>query len=165
MSGAFDKVGAERLISKLGVWCGVGQFLDVVARWMQEWTANVVLGGGLSRDMVMRDMVYQGTVLGPCLWNIFCHDARGVLQDLGFTDVTYADNLNAFKCFPSGTPSRSVLHSLGEAPSTLHRWGVANRVTFNAGKESMHIVSRREPYREVFVFWVFHLTANFLRPG
>ena len=47
----------------------------------------------------MQDMVYQGTVLGPSLWNTFFQDARLPVNESGFMEIVFADDLSAWKLF------------------------------------------------------------------
>eukprot|EP00969_Alexandrium_andersonii_P039376 1725715-Alexandrium_andersonii.AAC.1 len=42
----------------------------------------------------MTDMVFQCTVLGPPLWNLFFSDARRAISAAGFAELIYADDLN-----------------------------------------------------------------------
>ena len=39
---------------------------------------------------------------------------------------------------------------LDKVQHELHTWGLANQVTFDAGKESRHVLSRTEPYGDDF---------------
>ena len=45
-------------------------------------------------------MVFQGTVLGPVLWNVFYEDARRAMEEWFFEEIMYADGLNACREFP-----------------------------------------------------------------
>ena len=47
--------------------------------------------------MLLRDMVFQGTVWGPILWNVFYEDARLALNTHGFNKIVFADDLNGYK--------------------------------------------------------------------
>ena len=67
VSGAFDKVSSQRLLRKLHATGVPADILAILASWLFARRANVAVGGKFSRDMVLRDMVYQGTVLGPPL--------------------------------------------------------------------------------------------------
>ena len=98
----------------------------------------------------MRDMVYQGTTWGCCLWNLFFADAHHVVTDAGFTDTTYADDLNAFKTYPSVTPTATIHNDLNTVQTNLHTWGNNRQITFDAGKESTHIHSRTNPEATYF---------------
>ena len=91
-------------------------------------------------------MVYQGTVWGPTFWNVFFQDAREAIRRCNFTEVVYADDLNAFQEYPSHTRNELIMEDLKRAQRQLHSWGSANRVAFDAGKESLHIVSRSGPF-------------------
>ena len=52
----------------------------------------------VSDAMELEHMVYQGTVLGPCFWNLHYGDARYPIQNSGFREIVFADDSNAFKC-------------------------------------------------------------------
>ena len=107
-------------------------------------------------------MVYQGTVLGPPLWNCYFADARLVAEAEGFQDTFFADDLNLYKAFPSNTAGHAVYNALGQCQASLHTWGEKNQVLFDASKESKHILHRRRPegdnFRILGVLWDPKLT-------
>ena len=75
VSGAFDRVPHCRLGDKLerqGLHPGMLSFLK---SWLQDRVQEVVVGGRSAGAEALRDSVFQGTVLGPPLWNVFCSDA------------------------------------------------------------------------------------------
>jgi hypothetical protein len=82
VSGAFDRVRAERLIAKLRAWRIHDQIIEVIKSWLRQRTANIVVGGDYSDAMALLNMVFQGTVLGPMLWNMFFEDARRAIKEL-----------------------------------------------------------------------------------
>eukprot|EP00969_Alexandrium_andersonii_P173882 7686562-Alexandrium_andersonii.AAC.1 len=49
--------------------------------------ARVVLQGCSSREIRTSAMVYQGTVFGPSLWNLFFADARRAIHSSGFSEL------------------------------------------------------------------------------
>ena len=58
--------------------------------------------------MLLRNMVFQGTVLGPTLWNLFYEDARRAIQEAGFVEIVNADDLNGSRnsnTMSASTPS------------------------------------------------------------
>ena len=150
VSGAFDKVSAARLVNKLTSWGVHPRICRVFASWLRPRQAQVVVNGEKSRVISMSNMVYQGTVWGPPFWNTFFSDSELALRALAFTAVFYADDLNAFKTFAATVSDETVLGELREAQLELHSWGRANQVTFDAGKESFHILSRNRPFGEEF---------------
>ena len=55
--------------------------------------------------MTLGNMVFQGTVWGPMLWNIFYADASSAIRCKDFTDIVFADDLNAFRVYDGSTPT------------------------------------------------------------
>ena len=144
VSGAFDRVEEERLLHKLECKGLRYNLLGVVASWLSDRTGAVVVEGTKSLERVLRNQVYQGTVLGPPLWNAFFEDAREAVNAEGFQETVFADDLNCYQDFPSSTDNDDVLNDLRLCQVSLHRWGAANRVTFDAGKESFHVLHRTQ---------------------
>ena len=68
----------------------------------------------------------------------------------GFTDSTFADDLNCYKIFDSTLQNDIVHEELEECQRQVHNWGAANRVMFDAAKESMHVLHRQEPMGDNF---------------
>ena len=90
----------------------------------------------------MQNMVYQGTVLGPMLWNLFFQDAALAIRSLNFSESIYADDLNAMRRYASNLQDDFIMEDLRQVQRRLHQWGDANGVQVDASKESLHILSR-----------------------
>lgn len=73
--GAFEKVNSRRLLRKLRSRGVPDTILLVIQSWLFECSARVAVGSKFSRDMKIKNMVYQGTIIGPPLWNIYYADA------------------------------------------------------------------------------------------
>ena len=141
---------AARLLRKLESVPIPRKLHRVIQSWLNPRTAHVIVAGAQSEVIGMADMVYQGTVWGPALWNIFFQDASQAIRLLNFLELVYADDLNALKAYPASTSTPAILSDLRECQSTLHSWGQANSVLFDAGKEHHHILSHRNPHEESF---------------
>ena len=146
VKGAFDRVAMERLTAKLQQ---TGLHADIVgflSSWLADRTSKVVVGGFTSCAEPLTDSVFQGTVLGPPLWNTFFADSTRPLTKKGFASTAFADDLNAWKAYrldrASATPLEHPLVELREVQSELHKWGASNQVLFDPGKESFHILHR-----------------------
>ena len=124
--------------------------LNVIASWLRARSARVVIGGQQSESIAMQDMVYQGTVFGPPLWNCFFADSCFATRALGFQEVVYADDLNAWNSIAADISDAQAFQSLRECQSSLHAWGRANRVRFDVEKEHFHILSHTRPAGENF---------------
>ena len=147
VSGAFDRVESTRLRAKLraaGLHDHVVKFLS---SWLEDRVSKVVVGGQASPAEPLTNSVFQGTVLGSPLWNLFYADARKSVEAKGYTESVFADDFNAWKGFVrtnnvEGT-KRAILADLESAQKELHLWGAANQVRFDPSKESFHILHRR----------------------
>eukprot|EP00969_Alexandrium_andersonii_P152989 6765445-Alexandrium_andersonii.AAC.1 len=88
----------------------------------------------------MSEIVFQGTVLGPPLWNLFFADARRAIVASGFAELIDADDLNAFRVLDRDCSEAAAFDMIRHCQNRLHCWGAANRVTFDGGKESAHVL-------------------------
>ena len=118
------------------------QIVQVLRSWLSPRTASVIVNGSHSAQIQMRDMVYQGTVFAPPLWNLHFADAERAMFKSSFEHAVYADDLNAFKVEMSSKSDAHMFEDMRDCQRNLHVWGEANGVRFDPGKESMHILSR-----------------------
>jgi hypothetical protein len=84
VSGAFDRVSVARLVSKFKAKGLHGSITAVLEFWLRQRSARIVVGGDQSDEMTFANMVFQGTVLGPTLWNLFFEDARKAINECFF---------------------------------------------------------------------------------
>ena len=69
-------------------------FIDFLNSYLLPSEGIVAVEGALSEAMLLCDMVFQGTVLGPALWNTFFSDVATEIL-LGTQEINlYADDLN-----------------------------------------------------------------------
>ena len=76
VAGAFDRVKTRRLVDKMRLKGVHPQLVRLIESWLRQRRANVIVGGEASIEFILRNMIYQGTVLGPILWNVFFEEAR-----------------------------------------------------------------------------------------
>ena len=124
--------------------------IGLILSWLDERVANVVVAGKKSRDYVLSNMVFQGIVLGPILWNVFFSDAAIPIRLAKYMEIVFADDLNAYRMFGNATPNVNILRTARNCQEKLHCWGRANRITFDEAKESTTIICRQCPYGEPF---------------
>ena len=150
VSGAFDRVRLERLVKKLKSKRLHPQIVSVLASWLRRRTAQIVVGGATSDIMYLSNMVFQGTVTGPTLWNLFFEDSRRPIQECFYTEIGYADDLNAYRVFPSDSDNDGIKKNMKMCQQELHKWGAANQVVFDPAKESHHIISSADSSESTF---------------
>ena len=71
VSGAFDRVSSVLLMHALASKGLHSKILKVIDSWLQPRCAFVIVGSSKSHQLLLSNMVFQGTVLGPPLWNVF----------------------------------------------------------------------------------------------
>ena len=121
-----------------------------MASWLEDRTCTVLVSGLKTSESALSNSVFQGTVLGPPLWNLFYADASPSVRCLGFTDVVFADDFNCWKAFAAGTTCQEISRQTRRCQGNLHEWGAANSVKFDAGKESFHVLHRTRNHGDGF---------------
>ena len=155
VSGAFDRVERDRLCSKLSISGLHPRIVAFLSSWLEDRISRVVVAGAHSPDALLNNSVFQGTVLGSPLWNVFYADARHSVQDKGYTETVFADDFNCWKAFKVRKDAvedsqQAALDDLKGAQHELHLWGSANRVMFGPGKESFHLLHHRFHFGDDF---------------
>ena len=85
--------------------------------------SQVDVGGASSRGEPLENMVYQGTVLGPLLWNAMYEDSQKPMAAHKFTEVVYADDLNGYRIFPRNNSQQNALGEHGQLPEGTAQLG------------------------------------------
>ncbi len=142
VSGAFDRVCSRRLGAKLATLKLNPRIHRILLSWLTPRISQVVVGGARSRARPLRDSVFQGTVWGPPLWNCYYEDSSKAVAKHGFTDIVFADDLNCTKVVDSALSNEQVMEEVKKCQTEVHAWGQGNRVIFDEGKESFHILHR-----------------------
>ena len=137
----FDRVFKESLLAKLQT-TGLGEIcLRFLNSYLQPRKGNVVVVEDTASDeFVLSNTVFQGTVLGPTLWNTFFADVSVPASSTGGQEAIFADDLNVFQIFDRRTPPDEIRSKLQECRTNVHKWGVNNRVVFDAEKEHLAII-------------------------
>ena len=148
--GAFDRVRRERLVEKLHRSSLNKRVVRFLESWLEDRESVVIVGGEWSERMILANSVFQGTVLGSPLWNIFYDDAKLAIRPLHFTEVVFADDFNCWKSFTNNVHRSEILRQCSACQARLHSWGQANSVKFDAGKESFHILHRTNGFGDDF---------------
>ena len=144
ISGAFDKVFKPYLLAKLQGY-GVGpEVLNFLDAYLAPRIGQVCVQGVLSEIMSIANSVYQGTVMGPPLWNSFFADVAVPARSTGGEEGMFADDLNVFQQFDQRTPLVEIKRVLVKCRDRVHTWGKANRVSFDAAKEHFLVLHPSE---------------------
>ena len=136
VSRAFDRVSTSRIMAKLRAKGVHHRLLALIESWLQPRRAKVVVGGEYSAVFLLVNMLFQGTVLGPTLWNLFFEDSRVPINSVKFIEAVFADDLNAYRMYAGNVRNSTILRHSKECQTRLHAWGSANQVVFDETKES-----------------------------
>ena len=119
VSGAFDRVPADRLLDKLRVRGVHERILAVLRSWLAPRSAAVVVDASESEAFARNNMVYQGTVLGPPLWNTHYADSAVAVAAAAFEELVYADDLNAYRPFPAAMDDSVLFDGMEQCQKKL----------------------------------------------
>ena len=87
--------------------------------------AHVAVGGSQSDEFNIENSVYQGTVLGPMLWNAFFMDVCFAARAHGGSESVFADDLSVFKVFQRHDPEEQVIADMERTRQRVRAWGVS----------------------------------------
>jgi hypothetical protein len=150
ISTAFDRVFKDYLMAKLHN-AGVGEiFLRFFNAYLQPRTGKVVVEGMSSDTFELSNTVFQGTVLGPCLWNVFFADVCVPASSTGGQEAMFADDLNVFQVFNRTCTYEVIMAALQSCRDRVHRWGKNQRVIFDASKEHLQVIHPLHGHGEDF---------------
>ena len=140
ISGAFDKVSRTLLIGKLSRLGLPDTFLDFLNSFLLNREGRVTVEGAVSDAMHLVDMVFQGTVLGPCLWNVFFADVADFVPEGDQEINLFADDLSVMTSAPQTCASDILKDNLSEIQAGARLWGKRNQIEFDPSKESFKII-------------------------
>ena len=140
ISGAFDRAFKETLLARLYSIGIPDFFLSFLDAYLSPRIGYVTVAGALSDAFELANMVFQGTVLGPMLWNSFFSDIAFAAASGGGEGRLFADGLNVFKKYALNVTNDAVRLDMASTQREVHRWGYRNRVTFDSSKDYLMII-------------------------
>ena len=121
--------------------------LNFFADFLNPRDAVVLVDGCASDPFVLSNIVFQGTVLGPFLWNIFFKDISATVKSHVSTvdrhvntEEKFADDLIITKTYCKNTNHDIIKIDTHKIQTSIHCWGKTNRVAFDASKEEFAII-------------------------
>lgn len=127
MSKAFDKVDHSVLISKLEGYGVADPLLSWISDYLHERSLTVRIGPATSDQFSPSSGVPQGSLLGPCLFNVFINDLLAVVS---VNALQFADDLKIFTEISSFEDCFKIQQSL----SAIEVWCTRNSMSVNPSK-------------------------------
>ena len=118
ISGAFDRVSTELMLQKAARTGLSPSWLKFLNSYLAPRQAVVVVEGVESDPFIIKDMLFQGTVLGPMLWNVFFSDIAAFVDSIEFEEQRFADDLSVFKEFDNAMLNDEILSELHKCQKT-----------------------------------------------
>ena len=134
ISGAFDRVRTDLLLAKCRAVGMTDVWILFLTSYLQPRRAIVLVDGSRSSEFILQNMVFQGTLLGPTLWNVFFAYSRPVIEASGADELKYADDMTATKEFELNVPHDLIFAQLHRTQTAAHEWGNLNQVIFDHAK-------------------------------
>ena len=103
----------------------------------------MAVDGAVSFEFILQNIVFQGTVLGPSLWNIFFADVHAPAEKKGAKERRFADDLSISKQYAATVDNEEVRADLRRSQADIHAWGRSNRVAFDPRKEEFAVLAAR----------------------
>ena len=100
------------------------KFLDFLNAYLMTREGFVRVEGALSEAMLLTNMVFQGTVLGPALWNAFFGDVAQHVPIAGQEINLFADDLTVMTHRVLHVSDAVVLKDLEVIQHRTHECGV-----------------------------------------
>ena len=127
ISRAFDRVDREILTQRLRDIGLPTALVDFLYAYLAPREATVVVQGSRSPLFAIFDEVFQGTVLGPPLWNIFFEPIDETIRCTGFRIAKFADDLSAYRNYESSVDNNDIFNDVRHWQGVTHKWGMRNR--------------------------------------
>ena len=150
IAGAFDRVDRDILISRLRAAGVSSAMIDLLSSYLAARQAVVIVQGCESKPFLIENQVFQGTVLGPPLSNVFFQPVDQIISALAYRIAKFADDLTAYKNYESSKSNTEIEVDLRKVQHDVHEWGAASRVAFDADKEHFIILHKLDPNGHTF---------------
>ena len=98
--------------------------------------------GHNSDVFTIQDEVFQGTVFGLPLWNVFFKCIDDTVRQCFFQVAKFADELTAYRNYRSSNSNDQIQEDFRKCRQACHLWGVQRRVSFDASKEHFCILHK-----------------------
>jgi Reverse transcriptase (RNA-dependent DNA polymerase) len=128
-SKAFDSVPHERLMVKLRAKGVSGEVGDWLREWLTGRTQRVRVGDELSSEKDVESGVPQGTVMGPCLFDVYIDDIDDVAALLELLSK-FADDCKGQKTILCEKDRQDLQMTINK----LYEWAVKWGMSFNKEK-------------------------------
>ena len=116
---AFDRVDKKILMKKLRAKGVCESVLRLLEEFLGSRRAFVVVNGAFSQPFELDNMVCQGTVLAPIMWNVFASDLNKETLNTDHSIEKIADEIKRYKEHEGRIPNEDILSDLQDCQMKL----------------------------------------------
>jgi len=125
------------------------EMMKFLRSYLEPRRSTVVVAGAQSEQHVLDNSVFQGTRLGPPLWNVHFQDVALAVPP-EFKETKFADDLSCSRGYDREISNEAIYNDLKDCQTSVHAWGRRNRVIFEETKEEFVILHGVEGEGEDF---------------
>ena len=143
VSGAFDSVNHSVLITRLQQ----AGFQDHALEWLKTYLLNrmqrIKCSDALSDETRLESGVPQGSIIGPCLFNLYMAPLAKLLESKGVCHHIYTDDVLLYEEFDPKNPD-AAHDNLQQALELVDMWMRDNCLLLNAEKTCAQLFHRKK---------------------
>lgn len=137
LSAAFDTIDHKTLLNRLDQCFGIaGEPLELINSYLGDRYQTVTIDGKLSKPVLMKYSVPQGSVLGPKFFTMYTKPVGGICKKHGLSHHFYADDSQLYLSFkPTSVVSRAeAIRRVENCLKEIVTWMNENMLKLNADK-------------------------------
>ena len=137
LSSALDSIDHNLLLEELHLIGIRGNALELMRSYLNDRQVQVGIADTISDPLPLRYGVPQGSVLGPLLFSLYTRRLSTILDDLGLSHHTYADDTQIYCSFQDGEV-QEVKERITSALSTVKSWMASISASSQSLKDKLH---------------------------
>ena len=141
LSKAFDSICHSTLLLKLNSLGTSSQALKWFESYLTDRKQSTRLGTSLSDELTITHCVFQGSILGPMLFNLYINDLPSAVNSSS-TD-SYVDNTKIYRSFLAKNMN-SCLVKMTEDLSLIAGWCCSHQLLINPSKTKLIFFGTRQ---------------------
>lgn len=134
ISGAFDNVWWPSILQNLKKRDCPRNIYNLIQSYLTDRSATIYCNNNLEISKLVNRGCPQGSILGPCFWNLVFDDLLNTLEASGYRSIAYADDLVVTI---SGNCRKSIEQQANLVVETISKWCRNHKLQLSQSKSEM----------------------------